>query len=69
MIRRGVVQQDIADRLGITQTQVSARLRPGDKTEWRFAELAEVADLFDMPLADLVAAAAAAEQRPAAASQ
>lgn len=53
LARRRIQQTEVAARLGIVQASVSRRLT-GD-TPWDINELAEVADLIGVRVADLVA--------------
>ena len=52
MARRDINQTRLAAIVGVTQTQVSARLR--GTIEWRVSELQTIAAAFDMPVADLI---------------
>ena len=57
MARRGVTQAELAAALDLTQPGVSARLR--GRTDWRFRELATVAEALGVSVADLLAEVAA----------
>lgn len=48
MREQGVSQQRVADRIGITQSQVSARLR--GEIDWRATELDAVSDLLGVTI-------------------
>lgn len=58
MARSGLTQQDIANRIGKTRQAVSRRLT--GLTEFRLDELAQIADLLDVPLEALTRDTAAA---------
>lgn len=52
MARRGVKQQEIADRLGITQPSLSMRLR--GRTRWTINDLVIVAETLKVPVSALL---------------
>ena len=52
MARRGVKQQEIADRLGITQPSLSMRLR--GRTRWTINDLVIVAETLKVPASVLL---------------
>ena len=52
MARRGVKQQELADRLGITQPSLSMRLR--GRTRWTINDLAIVAETLKVPVSVLL---------------
>ena len=52
MARRGVKQQDLADRLGITQPSLSMRLR--GRTRWTINDLVIVAETLKVPVSVLL---------------
>ena len=52
MARRGVKQQEIADRLGITQPSLSMRLR--GRTRWSINDLVIVAETLNVPVSVLL---------------
>jgi transcriptional regulator with XRE-family HTH domain len=52
MARRGVKQQEIADRLGITQPSLSMRLR--GRTRWTINDLVIVAETLKVPVSVLL---------------
>ena len=52
MARRGVKQQDLADRLGITQPSFSMRLR--GRTRWTINDLVIVAETLKVPVSVLL---------------
>lgn len=54
--RQGITQEQIAKALGISQAQISQRMR--GEVDWRLSELRIVAELLDVPLASLVEEAA-----------
>ena len=56
MARRELRQSHVGDAIGLSQAQVSQRL--SGAIDWRATELAAVADLFGMSVADLMAGAA-----------
>ncbi len=51
-VRRGYNQIGLADALGMTQAQVTRRWKGSPL--WTFDELDAIADLFDIPVTDLV---------------
>jgi transcriptional regulator with XRE-family HTH domain len=59
LARRRWSQADLGEVLGVTQTQVSARLR-GD-ADWRFDDLWTAAKSFGVPLSTLIRAVEAAD--------
>jgi transcriptional regulator with XRE-family HTH domain len=52
--RRNITQAQIGERLGFSQTFVSRRLL--GRVEFSISELEALADMFDMPLSELVSA-------------
>ena len=52
MARRGVRQQDLAERLGITQPSLSSRLR--GRTRWTINDLVVVAETLNVPVSVLL---------------
>ena len=52
MARRGVKQQELADRLGITQPSLSMRLR--GRTRWTINDLVIVAETLKVPVSVLL---------------
>ena len=58
LARQGRTQTDLAGVLGITQSQISARIR--GRVPWRLEELAAVASYLGTPLTVLIGEAAAA---------
>ena len=52
MARRGVKQQEIAERLGITQPSLSMRLR--GRTRWTINDLVLVAEALNVPVSTLL---------------
>lgn len=64
MARRRITQSEVAGPLGVTQTQVSARL--WGRIAWRVDELWIVTDLLGIDLPTLLTAAASAEQEASA---
>jgi transcriptional regulator with XRE-family HTH domain len=52
MARRGVKQQEIAARLGITQPSLSMRLR--GRTRWTINDLVIVAETLNVPVSVLL---------------
>ncbi|MGN6128901.1 MAG: helix-turn-helix domain-containing protein [Nocardioidaceae bacterium] len=52
MARRGVRQQELADRLGITQPSLSMRLR--GRTRWTINDLVIVAETLNVPVSTLL---------------
>ena len=55
LVRRERTQTEVADLLGIPQSQVSSRLR--GQTEWRLAEFVQLVRTFGLDLDALMAAA------------
>lgn len=53
--QKGPTQRELAELLGLSQPQVSDRIR-GD-VEWRISELAKVAELLGVPITKFVPAA------------
>lgn len=62
LARRRRSHRDMGVALGVSQTQISARLR--GEAEWKFADLWTVAEWLDVPLSRLIAAVEA--EAPAA---
>jgi len=54
MAARGLLQRDLALALGVSQTQISERIR--GTIDWRLSELRTVAAIVRIPLAELTSA-------------